>query len=94
MSKSTKPRVCDTLEWKLKRRAQGNVLQGNQPNWASDALDMYLEGYTQADIARIMSLSNHAVATSICREALFRLMKQHQADRLDQLNLPKETSSD
>lgn len=75
------------LDYKLKRRAALNVQHGQVAGWASEALDAYLGGLSNSDIAKVFEVTTNAVAMAIAKEALFRLMAQKQAERLDQMNL-------
>ena len=59
------------------------------PGWASDALDLYLEGYSQSDIGKIMNITPGSVGNAVAKEALFRLMAAKQAERLEQLIDPE-----
>lgn len=74
-----------TLEEARLNRAKRNKANGLQEGWASDALDLYLDGYNLTDIATIMSVKAPSVQAAISREALFRLMESHAVERLEDL---------
>lgn len=76
-----------TLDYKLKRRANENIRRGMKANWAVEALDAYLDGMNLTEIAQVMGCGSQAVGIAIAKEALFRLMAQHQADRLEDMGL-------
>ena len=72
-----------------RQRETSNIKHGMQVNWASDALDCYLEGMSKADIAKIMKVKPSTVGNAICKEALFRLMQAKAVERLEDLDLEK-----
>ena len=75
------------LAYKLRRRDQLNIQHGQQPGWARDALDLYLEGSSITDVAGMMGLTSQAVSAAIAKEALYRLMTAKQAERLEEMEL-------
>lgn len=77
------------LAYKLARRDALNIQHGQQPGWARDGLDLYLDGYSIADVAGMMGMSAPAVGAAIAKEALYRLMAAKQADRLEEMELGK-----
>jgi hypothetical protein len=74
-----------TLEELLRKRNKTNATRGNAPGWADEALDLFLAGEQVCSIAHAYSLSSAAVSGAIARAALYRLMKAHAAERLDQM---------
>ena len=77
------------LAYKLSRRDSANRRNGLPEGWAREALDTYLDGMSQSDIATIMGVSRNTVANAIAKEALYRLMAQKQAERLEEMGLGK-----
>ena len=75
------------LAYKVRRRDELNIQHGQQPGWARDGLDLYLDGSSVADIAGMMGLTSQAVSTAIAKEALYRLMAAKQVERLDEMEL-------
>lgn len=74
-----------TVDQRRTRRDLMNVKYGNAPGWAEEALDFYLEGEEVAEIRRCFDVSSNVFYSSIAKAALYRLMVQHQAQRLEEI---------
>jgi hypothetical protein len=83
-----------TLEYKLARRSALNKMHGQPEGWASDALDIYLEGSSIADIAGMMNVTSASVGAAIAKEALYRLMAQQQCERLEEMHIGKREGNE
>lgn len=72
---------------------------GNHKNrtvgWASEALDLYLEGFSPRDISDHFEIKNTSQLYHVmAREALLRLMEAKQVERLEEVaELEKDIES-
>lgn len=74
-----------TLEQRLRMRAGQSRRYGRADDWGDEALDFFLAGLPVPEIADTYNCSVGSIYNAISKAALFRLMKQHQAERLDEL---------
>lgn len=74
-----------TVEQRRHMRDKQNTLVGNPPGWAEEALDFYLAGFDVPDILSTFSVKSGVFYNAIAKAALYRLMVQHQAERLEDI---------
>lgn len=74
-----------TVEQRRALRDRNNILRGKQPGWAEEALDYYLNGFEVDEILRTFNVKAGVFYNSIAKAALYRLMMQHQAERLAEI---------
>jgi hypothetical protein len=70
----------------MKQRASHVARTGGSLNQASEMLDLYLGGDCVVDIAAAYNRCEAAVYSQMAKEALFRVMVQHQAQRLEDVS--------
>lgn len=73
-----------TLEQRLNIRAGHARRNNRQDDWADEALDYFLSGIPVPEIAAAFDCGLSSVYNVVARAALYRLMKQHQAERLEE----------
>lgn len=73
------------LERRLKTRATNLRNRGRSENQSGEMLDLYLDGNPVADISEAYEVSKTSVYQSMCKEALFRLMRDRQVERLEEV---------
>lgn len=69
-----------TVEQRIQSRNHRNELRGKQAGWADEALEFYLLGVPVAEILACFSVNRNVFYTSIAKAALYRLMKERQAE--------------
>lgn len=74
-----------TVEQRRESRNRNNVIRGKPPGWAEEALDFYLSGISPVEIIECFNVTNNVFYTAIAKAALYRLMVEHQAERLDEI---------
>lgn len=74
-----------TLEQRIASRNKRNLRQGHEEGWADEALDFYLEGLTVREIIDHYKVSTTAFYNSIAKAALYRLMKERNCERMDEM---------
>lgn len=74
-----------SVETRLKKRNSALRARGKDINQASEMLDLFLGGDTVIDIAEAYGIHTHTVYSSMSKEALFRLMRQRQVERLEEV---------
>lgn len=67
------------------RRHSQLTNKGKNPEQASEMLDLYLSGESVVEIAVAYGLHKSSVYSQIATEALWRMMKIHQAERLEEI---------
>lgn len=83
--KSSAYGVRNTVEQRKKKRDSLNIKAGRQPGWTEEALDYFLAGIPVPEIIEAMGVSRHSFYNGIAKAALYRLMIQHQAERLEEI---------
>lgn len=79
-----------TVDQRRALRDKQNVSAGHQSGWAEEALDYYLSGVPVDEILSCFPVSSGTFYNAIAKAALYRLMVQHQAERLDEIPELKE----
>lgn len=74
-----------TLERRIAMRDHRQVQQGHLPGWSDYALDCYLEGTSVAEIIETFNVSKTTFYSSIAKAALYRLMKERNCERMDEM---------
>jgi hypothetical protein len=75
-----------SLAQRIANRNAQNVRNGRPPGWADEALDLYLEGFEVREIMKCYNLQyNPVFYNSIAKAALYRLMAERAAERLDDM---------
>jgi len=74
-----------TVEQRIKVRSARLRSLGRSENQASEMLDLYLGGDSVREIAEAYELSLQSVYVSMSKEALFRLMRDRQVERLEEV---------
>lgn len=88
MTKPTADRRRDhhSLDRRMLSRKVRLISLGKDPNQASEMLDLYLAGDSAAEIAVAYGVNPGSVYSAIAKEALYRLMKQRSAERLEEMD--------
>lgn len=74
-----------TVEQRRANRDRQNVIAGKQAGWAEEALDFYLSGFPVDEILAVFDVKVTVFYNCIAKAALYRLMVEHQAQRLEEI---------
>lgn len=74
-----------SMETRIRKRNAALLARGKDINQASEMLDLFLGGDAVIDIAEAYNIHTHTVYASMSKEALFRLMRQRQVERLEEV---------
>lgn len=74
-----------TVDQRRALRDKQNIAKGHSPGWAEEALDYYLSGVPISEIVDCFSVRVGTFYNAIAKAALYRLMVQHQAQRLEEM---------
>lgn len=74
-----------TVDERIELRDRSTVAHGKERAWQDVALDLYIAGEEVSSICELCDCTSKAMYNGIAKAALYRLMKQNNCERLDDI---------